>query len=80
MIYEYDERGLMQKASNETGDIWIWEYDENGNMIHHKGPGNEFWKEYDELNREVKYICGENVVISTYSENGLQTQTQVELL
>ena len=76
MNYEYDKNGKMTKAVDGFGNTWVWDYDSNQNLIHHKGPGTEWIKEYDTLNREVKYVCGSRVVETTYDVNGNQSQTE----
>ena len=78
MIYKHNDKGNLIRAIDDSGIVWEWDYDANGNMTHHKGPGNEFWKEYDSQNREVKYICGNAVVVTEYAGNGTFTQTTTE--
>ena len=78
MIYKHDNKGNLIHAVDNLGDVWIWEYDANGNMTHHKGPGNEFWKEYDSQNREIKYVCGNTAVVTKYEDDGSFVQTSIE--
>ena len=78
MNYEYNANGLIIKAIDKDGNTWEWDYDKNENMIHHKGPGNEFWKEYDSQNRGVKYVCENAVVVTEYAVDGAFTQTTIE--
>ena len=76
--HEYNENGLLVKSRTNDGQEWIFDYDGNGNLIHHKGPGNEFWKEYDAMNREIRYKNNNVVVETSYDENGFATQTTFE--
>ena len=75
MEYKYDEYGRMVGAE-DGANAWIWEYDAFGNITHHIGPGNEFWKKYDEQNREIEYRCGSRIVATTYGVDGIATQTE----
>ena len=78
MNYEYNNKGNLILAIDDIGNVWTWDYDDLGNLIHHIGPCNEFFKEYDTQNREVKYVCGSVTVITEYGEDGAFTQTSQE--
>ena len=78
MIYEHNDKGDLIRAIDDSGTVWEWDYDDRGNLIHHIGPCNEFFKEYDTQKREVKYVCGNTVVVTEYEDDGSFTQTSIE--
>lgn len=79
MKYEYDDNGNVVKADDENGGVWVWQYDVNNTLVYHKSPSTEWRKEYDEQNREVKYMCGNRIVVTTYDMLGAAIQTETTL-
>ena len=77
MNYEYDENERLIKATDDLGNVWTWDYDLCGNLIHHKSPSTEWTKEYDAHNREIRYMCGNRIVVTSYDSDGLATQTEM---
>ena len=77
-IYEYDASGRITKATDGVF-VWSYEYDTNGNLIHHKGPSTEFTKSYDSQNREILYVCGSRKVKTEYDDDWNATQTEISV-
>ena len=77
MNYEYDENERLVKAVDVLRNVWIWDYDLYGNLIHHKSPSTEWTKEYDRNNREIRYACENRVVVTSYDNYGVATQAEM---
>lgn len=74
--FKYDENDKVEYVWTNSGDLIIFEHDEDGNLIHRSDRNIKEWFVYDENGNCIKYHNDADYSITRrYDENGFETDT-----